>query len=419
MPHFNTRRSSPLRVIAVSFCALSFCAMLAAAITASGALARVLRHQQEHQPVAHHPRRHCARRARRRHRAHRAGCAIRPGRSRHRKGARSPHKLLRVQPPVAAQTSVAPAPLPAAPPPVALVEGVAGQVKARLDAKTEFDSFPLEWFKPLARVLAYPPAGDRYAAAGIPTLAYHDAWTTWGSSGATHISEYVAWVRRDKEHGYLGQFMDDVNFAGGNIAGTPAQYADLIEAVRGALGPAGVIEVNAQMWNLKSMLGNPDVQRALKFVNVVTKEFNVDPTSGISSAAKYGEYLEYAETLRAKGIGITLAGDPNYNSEADKEYSLASYLLVNTGLDFIGFSRQSPRNEYPALKGMNLGEQTQPRAQLPGGLWTRVFTHGEAIVAPPGTSGSVALPRPMTRIGTSSPVTSVSLSGGQGAVLSG
>ena len=296
---------------------------------------------------------------------------------------------------------------------------MAGLVRTRLDAKSEFDSFPLGWFNGLTRVMAYPPGGDRYAAAGVPTLAYHDAWTTWGSSGATHIGEYVASVRRDKEHRYLGQFMDDVNFAGGNIAGTPAQYANLIEAVRAALGPEGVIEINAQMWDLKSMLGNPDVQRALRYVNVVTKEFNVSPRSGISSASKYGEYLEFVDGLGAKGIGITNAGDSNYNSEADKEYSLGSYLLVNTGLDFIGFSRQSPLSEYPALRGMTLGEQTQPRTQLPSGLWTRIFTHGEAIVAPPGTSGSVALPRPMTRIGVSSPVTSVTLSGGQGAVLIG
>jgi hypothetical protein len=307
-------------------------------------------------------------------------------------------------------------PLPALAQPV---QGLAGLVKARLDAKSEFDPLPIGWFKPLARVMAYPPGGDRYAAAGIPTLAYHDAWTTWGSGGATHISEYVAWVQRDKEHGYLGQFMDDVNFAGGNIAGTPAQYANLIEAVRAALGPGGVIEINAQMWDLKPMLGDPDVQRALKYVNVVTKEFNVDPASGISSPGKYTEYLEYADGLRAKGIGITNGGDSHYNSEADKEYSLASYLLINTGLDFVGFSHQSPLGEYPALKGMNLGEETQARTQLPGGLWTRVFTQGEAIVAPPGAGGSVTLPRAMTRIGTSSPVTSVTLSGGQGAVLLG
>jgi hypothetical protein len=320
---------------------------------------------------------------------------------------------------LAAPSTIAPSVAPLPPPVNTTAQGVAGLVKTRLDAKSEFDGFPLEWFRGMSRVMAYPPGGDRYPAVGVPTLAYHDAWTTWGSGGAGHVAEYVAWVKRDKEHGYVGQFMDDVNFAGGNIAGTPAQYADLIEAVRAALGPAGVIEINAQMWDLKSTLGNPDVQRALRYVNVVTKEFNVDPRSGISSPAKYSEYLEFVDGLQAKGIGVTNAGDSSYRSAADNEYSLASYLLVNTGLDFVGFSHQSPHSEYPALRGMDLGEQTQPRTQQPTGLWTRVFTGGEAVVAPPGTSGSVSLPRPLTRIGTASPVTSVALSGGQGAVLTG
>jgi hypothetical protein len=316
-----------------------------------------------------------------------------------------------------ASVAAPPRALPVLPQPPA--EAVAGFVKTRLDVKAEFDSFPLTWFKPLTRIMAYPPGGDRYAAAGIPTLAYHDAWTTWGSGGATHIAEYVAWVRRDKEHGYLGEYMDDINFAGGNIAGTPAQYAALIEAVRAALGPQGVIEINAQMWDLKSMLGNPDVQRALSYVNVVTKEFNVDPRSGISSPSRYDEYLEYVDALHAKGIGITNTGDASYNSGADKAYSLASYLLVNNGLDFVGFSRQSPTSEYAALRGMNLGAETQGRTQLPTGVWIRMFARGEAIVAPPGSGGSVALPRPMSRLGTSAPVTSVTVSGGQGAVLVG
>jgi hypothetical protein len=376
-------------------------------------------HKGRHHLAGHHLRHRCSAHPRRKHVGARKRCATRHRPSRHRRSVALPRKVVTAQPHPATLASVPPL-APALPVgPERPVEGVAGLVKTRLDAKSEFDSFPIAWFNGLTRIMAYPPGGDRYAAAGIPTLAYHDAWTTWGASGATHVAEYVAWVKRDKEHGYLGQFMDDVNFAGGNIAGTPAQYANLIEAVRAALGPGGVIEINAQMWNLKSMLGNPDVQRALKYVNVVTKEFNVDPRSGISSVSKYGEYLEFVDGLRAKGIGITNSGDSSYNSEADKEYSLASYLLINAGLDFVGFSRQSPISEYPALKGMSLGEQTQARAQSTSGLWTRIFTNGEAIVAPPGTSGSVTLPRPMTRIGASSPVTSVTLGGGQGAVLVG
>jgi hypothetical protein len=431
---FHARRTTSLIVVVLGFCTMFAPGATAADATARHARQRHHNRQPHNRPVHHnravhhngavrhdrvvrHVRHRCAVASHRRHRGRRTHALRRTHVVRGWRcasGHRNASSLTaRKRLSTLGNTALPP------PPPALPVTGVAGAVKTRLDAKSEFDQFPIAWFKPLTRIMAYPPGGDRYAAAGVPTLAYHDAWTKWGSGGASHVGEYVAWVQRDKEHGYLGQFMDDVNFAGGHIAGTPAQYADLIEAVRNTLGPQGVIEINAQMWDLKSMLGNPDVQRALRYVNVVTKEFNVSPRSGISNPSKYAEYLEFVDGLRAKGIGITNTGDSSYNSEADKEYSLASYLLVNTGLDFIGFNHQSPLNEYPAIKGMNLGEETQPRTQLPSGLWTRMFSHGEAIVAPPGTSGSVSLPRALTRIGSSSPVTSVTLSGGQGAVLLG
>ena len=413
MALFHGRRSTSALALVLGVCACSTGqASIADAQVNKG---RHHHNRRNNRAGHHHHARRCVRRTHRRHAA-KGGRCHHP--LTHSGGGATVRRLSGGLRPVATLANTAP-PVPVLVLPEATEEGAAGYVKTRLDVKSIFDSFPLTWFKPLTRIMAYPPGGDRYAAAGVPTLAYHDAWTTWGASGATHISEYVAWVQRDREHGYLGQFMDDVNFAGGHIAGTPAQYADLIEAVRAALGPQGVIEINAQMWNLKPMLGNPDVQRALKYVNVVTKEFNVDPRSGISSPSRYGEYLEYVDGLHAQGIGITNTGDSSYNSEADREYSLASYLLVNNGLDFVGFNHQSPTSEYAALRGMSLGAATQGRTLLPDGLWTRVFARGEAIVAPPGTTGSVTLPRAMTRIGSSTPVTSVSLSGGQGAVLVG
>jgi hypothetical protein len=313
----------------------------------------------------------------------------------------------------------------------AAVEGVAGLVKTRLDAKSEMDAFPLEWFGKLQRLLAYPTAGDRYVHT-VPTLSYHDAADEGFSPlSPSSIERYVAKVSRDASVGYLGPYLDDMNWQTGfrdwqqdKSAYEPEarEKADLLEAIRAAQ-PNAVVEINSQFWDLWPLMKahDPQVERALRFVNVVTKEFNVSAESGINTAGRYAEWLEYTDRLAAKGIGTTFTGANSAadDTEADREYSLASYLLVNTGLDFIGFAHQSPLNEYPALRGMNLGEQAQPRTQLPSGLWTRTFTHGEAIVAPPGTSGSVALPRVMTRIGASSPVTSVTVSGGQGAVLIG
>lgn len=279
------------------------------------------------------------------------------------------------------------------PPPEELGEG---KVKTRLDAKSAFDSYPLSWFGKLSRLLAYPTAGDRYTST-VPTLAYHDAWTTWGSQGATHKTEYVAWAHRDKGVGYLGQFMDDVNFAGGNIAGTRAQYRELIEAVRAEVG-TGVIEINAQYADINPLIKakDPDVLKALEYVNVVTKEFNVDPTSGINTATKFLEFTEYVGFLHAKGVHITMAGDSGHNTNADKEYSLAAYLLNNDGGDFIGFSQQSPSSEYGGLS-FNVGNATSPREHS-GSVWKRSFTAGVAYTVDPGAAEqTITLPKsPMT-----------------------
>src|ERR1700730_12125675 len=242
MALIHGRRLASLFMIVAGFAILALQANAAQAVA----------HKSRHHLAGHHFRHRCSAHPRRKHAGARKRCATRHRSSRHRRSGASPRKVLTTQAHVATLANVAPPAAPLLVGPERPVEGVAGLVKTRIDAKSEFDPFPIAWFRGLTRMMSYPPAADRYAAAGIPTLAYHDAWTNWGSSGATHVAEYVAWVRRDKEHGYLGQFMDDVNFAGGNIAGTPAQYANLIEAVRAALGAEGVIEINAQMWNLKS-----------------------------------------------------------------------------------------------------------------------------------------------------------------------
>lgn len=294
----------------------------------------------------------------------------------------------------------------------------AGTVKQRLDAKSKMDSYPIEWFKKLSRLLAYPPAGDRYVKAGVQTLAYHDAWTTWGSSGATHKTEYDAWASRDKGVGYAGQFMDDINFQGGNIAGTRAQYRELIESVRATIGPTGVIEINAQYANIWPLIQkkDPDVLKSLEYVNVVTKEFNVDPTSGITTATGYKEFFEYTDFLAAKKVGITMTGDEHHNTSADKEYSLATYLLLNNGEDFIGFSEQGPGKEYAGLQ-LNIGNATSVRERASNGVWKRTFAGGSAYTVEPGAATqTITLPKAMKNL-EGKTVTTVTISAAHGAVL--
>lgn len=243
-----------------------------------------------------------------------------------------------------------------------------GRVKTRIDAKSAYDKINVSWFSRFQRILAYPPAGDRYVPTKVPVLAYHDAYTKWGTNGLnpTRRAEYVAWVKRDKAKGYAGQFMDDIEWQSGyHLAGSRAEVANLIVAVREALGPTGVLELNTQMSDLKNVMSDPNVSRALSVTNVVDKEFGL-------SGVKFPEYVSYVGKLHAKGIASDLR-----SSNPGDNYSLAAYLLLNEGSDYMG-GNVMPSNWWSGYQ-TNLGAATSA-PQHSGSLWTRTFSGGEVVV---------------------------------------
>jgi hypothetical protein len=292
-----------------------------------------------------------------------------------------------------------------------------GRVQYRLDAKSYADSIPLEWFSHVQRIMAYPPFGDRYTSL-VPTLAYHDAYTTWGTNGLnpTRRAEYVKWVERDKAAGYAGQFMDDINYAGGN-RNTGPELTALVEAVRGALGPTGILEINAQMWDLLSVgLNDPNVARALAVTNMVDKEFGVGPISGINSPSKYAQFLAYVDALHQRGAHIDLV-----SSAPGDLYSLASYLLLSDGGDFIGAHAEPPG--WWAGFDTNLGNTVSPtrthRWEKHPGVYARQFERGAVFVVAPGAgTWQIVLPaNVMYDVNGAAVEETITLSGGQGAVL--
>src|SRR5262249_15925004 len=291
----------------------------------------------------------------------------------------------------------------------------AGMVKYRLDAASYFDPFGGEttFIKAhIARILAYPPFGDRYTALA-PTLAYHDAFTTWGahSLNPTHRAEYVAFVKRDREHGYAGQFMDDLEWenSGQNEPGTNAEILALIEAVRGALGPAGLLELNTQYVDLRARLAehNATVEKALTFVNQIDKEFGVSTPSGITSPSSYASFFSYVDTLHGKGIHIDLLSAHPY-----EEFPLATYLLLNDGGDFIG-AHMIPSEWWSGFEE-NLGEATSPR-EVSGNLYERHFTGGGGYAQAPGGGAPTLAPGETTHPGHRHESTPVTHRAGQGA----
>jgi hypothetical protein len=226
-------------------------------------------------------------------------------------------------------------------------------------------------------------------------------------------------VRRDMSLGYAGVFVDDANWSAGfsPSPGPPSALASLLVAVRAA-EPAAVIEMNSQYHDIWPLMKahDPNVERALRSVNIVTKEFGVGPDAGINTAQDYGELFQYIDALHAKGIHVTMAGDQNGKSAPELEYNLATYLLANNGGDFINGADQTPTHWWRGFD-VNLGDAVTQRERSPTGVWKRVFTGGAVYTVEPGAARhTIRLSKPMRslRLGR---VQSVTLAAGQGAVL--
>jgi hypothetical protein len=302
----------------------------------------------------------------------------------------------------------------------------AGRVLYDMDASSNFTGSN-EWLAShVARVKAYPPAGDTYLGSGLPVDGYHDAATEGFSPlTASSIQSYVSKVQRDIGVGYAGTFMDDINWGTGYRDGNQshelepeeAKEADLIEAVR-AGNPTASIEINSQYHDIwpKIQSGDQNVLRALRVVNIVTKEFGVGPTSGISSPSDYASFFAYVDWLHAHGIHVVMTSDFNHKDAATMEYNTASYLLVTDGHDYVNGSNQGPSNWWPGFSA-NLGEATSGRVRAANGVWSRFFTGGRAYTLEPGASTqTIQLGQTMHRVNGEA-VTSVTLESAHGVVL--
>jgi hypothetical protein len=303
-----------------------------------------------------------------------------------------------------------------------------GRPNYRLDANTNFDPFATARYVPwvqakISMIKGYPPFSDLFVGLfGLPLIAYHDPATEGQAPLArAGIEAYVGNVRLDMGLGYAGVFVDDANWSAGfkPTPGPPANLASLIEAIRSA-EPSALIEMNSQYHDIWPLMKarDPNVERALRFVNVVTKEFGVGATAGITTPQDYAEFMQYVDTLHAKGIHTTMTGDnrPGGTTVAVMEYNLATYFLVDDGRDFVNGVNQFPTNWWPGFD-VSLGNATTHRERSGSGVWTRKFSGGVVYTVEPGAATqTIKLGKPMhsAEWGT---VESVTLAAQQGAVL--
>jgi len=136
----------------------------------------------------------------------------------------------------------------------------------------------------------------------------------------------------------------------------------------------------------------------------------VGPLSTITTAKGYEELFARIKSLQAAGEPVVLA--PEGEARPELEYSLATFLLFDNGHDYISEAGDPIWSGWFAHFG-----QTVQGVRKFSGLWSRSTSEGWAIVALPGTvAQTIVFPYDMsTPAGYT--ISSITLSGGQGAVL--
>jgi len=262
-------------------------------------------------------------------------------------------------------------------------------------------------------------------AADITNPAYR-AW--WTSNLVNNLAK-----------GYRGAWVDDVNLelrVGDVNNNVVAPYsaalgrtmsvtdwrrsmAEFVEQVRAAV-PANKEILHNSIWYAAQGAGrdsDPYVQRQIAAADYINVErgFNDDGLGGGTGEWSLRALQGFIDRVHAKGKGVII--DAFDASPAGMEYSLANYLLVNTGRDGVGEVDMTPDNWWKGWD-TDLGAALGDRYDWQG-LMRRDFKGGLALVAEPGSPArTVQLPTAMTTIDGRS-VTSVTISGSRGAVLMG
>ncbi len=266
-------------------------------------------------------------------------------------------------------------------------------------------------------------------------------WCPQYAADVTNASFRSAWINNLKASlakGYKGAWIDDVNLERrvSNAAGTEvAPYspslgramskddwrravADFTEQIRREIPNHELL--HNSIWYAGGEVGrdsNADIQRQIDSADYINLErgFNDDGLTGGNAEWSLRALHAFIDRVHAKGKGVIV--DAFDSSAAGSEYSLANYLLINSGKDGVGETSQAPDNWWKGWD-TDLGTAIGARYDWQG-LMRRDFTGGLVLVGEPGAPArTVQLPQAMTTIDGRA-VTSVTVAGGRGQVLFG
>lgn len=238
---------------------------------------------------------------------------------------------------------------------------------------------------------------------------------------------------------YRGVWVDDVNLAQtlarkfgetGVTAYSPTlkraitdadwrrAMATFMEEIRAGIAPQKEILHNSPWGYGRDADGGwyPEADRQIRAADYINREGGFASDSGLSTPEQLRGMLGYADLVHRLGKGVVFDDFPANDTE--REYSLAGYLLANTGADAVGDISQTPSAWWPGWD-TDLGAAKGPRFRW-NGLLRRDFDGGMVLLKEPGSAatGTVALGATLKNLAGQS-VTSVNLAAGRGAVLKG
>lgn len=276
----------------------------------------------------------------------------------------------------------------------------------------------------------------------IPFACYNGACSQWAGdvSNPAFRAYWISEAQTQLAQGnYPGLFVDDVNMnfnvsdGYANLVapidsntGQPMTYtawrsyiATFTQEIRAALPNTKIIH-NA-IWYAgpsPTYSQDPYIQAELQSANTINLERGIASDGGLTGGTGFWSvynFFSYVDMVHGLGNGV------NYEEytldSTGLQYGLAGYFLVSNGNDFISDQTSTPDNWYNGYQ-VNLGSPLGARTYN-NGIFERLFSNGMVVLAEPGLgTTTVQLPEPLQNL-SGQTVTSVTLSGSEGAVFTG
>jgi hypothetical protein len=249
--------------------------------------------------------------------------------------------------------------------------------------------------------------------------------------------DYINRAKAVVAKGYKGIYADDVNLdmnvgngsgqivvpidprTGGSMSDSAwkSYFATFMEQLRSAI--PGVEIVHNSVWFAGGGQHDgtqPEIAREIKAADYVNMErgFNDGGLTGGTGTWSVYAVMRFIDNVHSYGRHVVIHGSAGDATSA--EYNLAGYFLINDGRDYVSTPFSTLPSNWWRGYDTDLGDAKGGRYQW-NGVWRRDFTRGFVLLNEPGASTKTLSLGGSYKNTAGNTVTSVSLGGSRGAVL--